>query len=297
MTLESRIAGALQQWLGERRRMDDDTRHFIESTFGPQDVAALAALLSEGDPESATLRELLLDPDEELCLSIEKELRHAPADAQETAASLVGLHPVLLLAVPGGEVRLTLTGEDCLLLAERLRLGWTPHPELAAGAVDGLDEENARRLLVRCRQLNLGSDDGNEAQARFLGELARRMGSAPDFFRVFGRIAPLLSGLLNDEGIYAGLQLHKSNLARALRELREFERDLRHSNMETMLMQGRRIPEISGDEALATIKDIDRACLAVFGRTEVLSDQAIMEADHGSFDPDDDLDRIFDLFG
>ncbi|TVM12821.1 hypothetical protein DPQ33_18460 [Oceanidesulfovibrio indonesiensis] len=63
MTLESRIAGALQQWLGERRRMDDDTRHFIESTFGPQDPAALAALLGDDDPESATLRELLLDPD------------------------------------------------------------------------------------------------------------------------------------------------------------------------------------------------------------------------------------------
>ncbi|MFW5734921.1 MAG: hypothetical protein ACOCWR_07670, partial [Oceanidesulfovibrio sp.] len=237
-----------------------------------------------------------LDPDEGLRIAVEKELGCEPADTKQTATVLRGLDPVLLLAVPDGEVRLPLEEEDCRILTARLLLGWTPHLALVKGASEGLDEEGRRLLLVRCRTLRMGEESVPEAQARFLGDLARLAGSNPDFFAMLGRVAPLLSGLLNDEAIYAGLQMHKLTLARALREKLEFERDLKSSNMETMLLQGRRIPEINTDETRAAIRDIDRACLAVFGRTEVMADQAVMEADHGSFDPDDDLDRIFNLF-
>lgn len=297
MDASQRIAQVLRDWLGEERPMDDETHHFIESTYGALGDEELAALLNGDDAEAVTLREFMLEPDEAVRMAVEAEALENQTDEADVAAALFGLEPVLAVRTALGVVRLPLDADDCRMLARRLRLGWVPRPELSAGAAEGLDEEQATRLLVRCRQRNLGGEDTPEAQARFLGDLARRSGSAPTFFTMFGRLAPLLSGLESDEAVYAGLQMHKATLARALRELQEFERDLKRSNMETMLLQGRRIPEISVDETRATIMDIDRACLAVFGRTEVLPDQAVMEADHGSFDPDEDLDRIFDIFG
>ena len=58
--------------------------------------------------------------------------------------------------------------------------------------------------------------------------------------------------------------IYKQNLQKAV----NYEEQLKKSNMETLILQGVRIPFVSKEDALKKIQIIDRISLAVFGKIE-----------------------------
>ena len=57
---------------------------------------------------------------------------------------------------------------------------------------------------------------------------------------------------------------------RSLQQADRFEKQLAKSNMETLLLQGVRVPHINKTEARQKMAFIDRISFAVFGRSEAL---------------------------
>jgi hypothetical protein len=69
---------------------------------------------------------------------------------------------------------------------------------------------------------------------------------------------------------YGRLIAHKRFLSRSLQQARRFEALLRHSNMETLMLQGIRAPHVACEALMHEMRLIDLICRRVFGKTEAI---------------------------
>ncbi|MEZ4525233.1 MAG: hypothetical protein R2941_04865 [Desulfobacterales bacterium] len=125
----------------------------------------------------------------------------------------------------------------------------------------------------------------NEKTVRFLCHFLERIqGDQPDAPELFDYVLRFLEQIRESDQIYRALTDRKKVCFRCLEQNARFEQQLGRGNMEILLLQGIRPPQMTRDAALKEMAFIDRISYAVFGRSEnlepaLVSSEIMEEAD------------------
>lgn len=278
-----RLADTLTAIFREGFTLNADARHYVESTLAVSGPEAIGAVLGDDtDCEKDSLVELIFFPDEaqqcRLEALLEKEdfqptderavLDRLYAKPQETRVFYPPAQDPLLLAVPR---------DAAAKFIARVRIGKKLDARLIAAIDRSLPEAagvvpaaapawNAARVKVTLRNARFTATD---KRVDFLSRFFEKIPSTSwDFGRCLRFLLDFLDALPEDGDLYPALmdkkRVYFSNRQRAER----LERLLAQNNMETLMLQGVRIPHISITECVKAMGIIDRISRAVFGKTE-----------------------------
>jgi len=264
------LAAKIRAILNRGMILDDDVIHYIDSTFSNPTVGQLESILNDDtDCERDSLMDLLFFPDESMQLQLEQVLETLQLERREEPRVLACLCKTpldvpLRFADQRGTLRVRLPESFAARLLSRLRIGKTMDSRLLA-AISNFGAQ-ADRLKVRIRN------------ARF-APTARRIEILHSFFEKIdpaGSDATACLDFLLD--FLEEFDEHKDP-CRALADKKKFyflnlqkaarlAHQLQHTNMETFLLQGKRVMLIDAADARRKMKIIDRISRALFGKTE-----------------------------
>ncbi len=250
-----------------------DALQYIESATGrttPEKIGRF--LLDVDEPEQETVLDLILFPDETLQLKIETLL----ADDAMDASGVALIHQDLCRHLPRAPVMLSEGAKPVLVpvdddawmrFLERLKLNRRLPVELTRLLRSHLDETDCLRARVMFRNAQL---DCTSAHISFWDKYFAKMMAASD------RYWPCLKftlALLDEIGTVVSLEnaimAKRLRCQKHLQQLEDFEYKWARSNMETLMMQGVRMPHIDKAQLRQAIGFLDHILLVVFERPAV----------------------------
>jgi hypothetical protein len=150
-----------------------------------------------------------------------------------------------------------------------LKVDWTMDADVAAAIDAGVSATLRPRVRVRLRNSGLIFSD---TRRRFLLRFFQRLpDDAADYLACLDLVLPLLAELPADSDMADLLVDRKRSLFKSLQQIKRFEDQRRRSTMEVLMLQGVRMPHLSGDAILREMGLIDRICRGLFGRTETIA--------------------------
>lgn len=264
---------ALGRWL--RRQLEhgvnitEEVFGYLEATFGTRDLAAVLA--DEDASEVDSLLELLFYPDTDLQLKFEARWGRESFSEQDRKAivdTLCGDPPQAHLALPGAEFPLSLPvpAFACRTFVERLRICRKLPPRLDKILEARPEAEADMMTRVQLRNSRLTWHDD---QVALLEQFLTRMPAASrNFSADLGFLISILPEMSKGDDAYAFLVGKKFFYFKALCSAEDFERKRAASNMEIMMMSGARCAHGNVEEWRRLMRQVDRICRALFGRTE-----------------------------
>lgn len=250
VTLYSRI---LAQRLLDRFKtgilLEENTCHYIESTFGALTPLELAELIQrEPDFETAPLIELIFYPDLSLQMDLEPLLENAffcESDERCTVAFLMQAAPRTTLHKPG-----TTEKADLLIprtafppLVSRLNITKKLPKKLIETIHRSIPASNQNRIKVHIRNRRLRHFPSHDL---FLIRFLSGIDTEADFFPdTFFFVLDLLEEQPDEIDFLRVLEDKRAFYQNLYRRTVRFEQQLSRHNMETLMCQGHRAPQIS----------------------------------------------------
>ena len=266
-----KFASAIQNIFEEGLYLDQDSRHFIFSTFSVSHIRELEILITNPSScESDSLIELIYFPDEAIQLKLEDRLQseafqqrdeaiileHLVSCRGKTLVRFDGLEPVLKITTPKNGARAFLA---------RLNITRHPDPDLirticqTAGKTQGTKYSVWLRNMVR----ELG-----EQEIDFLKNLFLKMDARHDRFHEYLYfLLRFLEASQNGVDLLQALKQHKQRCLQHLQQNDRLESYRRNHNIETLMTRGIRIPYTDKQVLLLQITLVDDICLALFNRS------------------------------
>ncbi|KPJ76121.1 MAG: hypothetical protein AMJ54_12790 [Deltaproteobacteria bacterium SG8_13] len=276
------LADTLAELLRDKIQAGPDVIEYIDSTYGNPDAEEIKALIDEhGSSERETLVELLFFPDESIQVQLEAVLQEHACAAEDVAAIADELaNRNITAAVSLGDsgrtlaIRVDRTVIDPFLT--RLNIAYAPDTGLSRTIAEVLPSN--QRIAVGVRFRNAGTRPDGQVRD-LLDRYIRAMHADGFFFEDLDFLLEFVQEIDGDTDIYEAMMKKKRRSWRQLNKVEGVEKRLRKSNVETLLLQGERVPYIDRHRTLKTIAAIDRICLAVFGRTDSI--EALDRSDAG----------------
>ena len=248
---------------------------FIDTALFPVQPKALAAFLTDDESESErdSLLDLIFSPDLAAQLALEPLLESVCWSAEDLAALHDGLQASPIHAsikMPDGTPLAAIPVPDYIQsrFLERLNLSWQLEPRFRSSIDEGLSAEMALQVKVRLRNVNfLPNADQQIVFCRFF---ERMPDDDPDYLACMDLFLSLMGKDVSAQDVYEHLVDHKRFLFRSLQQAKRFEALLRHSNMETLMLQGVRAPHAPQGELTLQMRLIDLICTRMFGKTEII---------------------------
>ena len=226
--------------------------------------------MDESDTERDSLVDLLLFPDEAFQLKLEPFLtRHCFTMAEEqhiihylsAVGSPVGIH----LSAFNGHFHLTPTPSEVRRLVTRLNITWHAEKLIRQAIGDHIAPVRQSLVSVRLRNADLKiNEPGAHLLCRFLDIFDD---TKEGFFEYFEFMVDFLARMSN-EAPYPVLMREKRRHFMALKQAEKFKQQLLRGNMETLMLQGVRVPAESTEYFRKNIAIIDDIAVALFGQTE-----------------------------
>lgn len=288
--LEHAIENIWQQGL----TLTPDAQHYIDSTFSNPSLPELEEILcGESNCEKDSLLELIFFPDPALQERLEDLLEghdFGAEDEEKLSRALMakGLRTALLFSA--GRSSLTLAVPDWAIgrFISRLNISKKPDPAI----VDAIRRHVPQPYQALCKvKLRNARFKFTPNKISFLTVFFEKM--TAEFRIVLGAYDFLLSfldELEDDTDFYHALTQKKRSYFQNLQKAERFSAQLKNSNMETLLLQGVRMPYINTDEARRRMGLIDRICYAVFGKSDFLETGGSI--DLGEFDRENGLEAV-----
>jgi hypothetical protein len=255
-------------------RLTDAILDYIHTTLFPPEPDRLAAFLkADTNSERDSLLDLIFYPDQAVQIDLEPLLELARFSIDDQKA----LHGRLMapgisaqICMPDGRQLARIPVPDFIRsqYLTRLNIAWQMDPRVAAAIEKWISA--ARRVIVKVRLRNAGlrlESGRQDFLARFFERMAD---NDPDFLACLDLVLSILDNTCEPGDAYALLIAHKQTLFRNLGQARRFQTLLRHSNMETLMLQGVRTPHAACDALMRDMRLIDRVCFGVFGKTEAI---------------------------
>lgn len=246
---------------------------FIETTFSNPSLGGLKSILAdETDEERDSLIDLLLFPDEMFQMALEPLLvkyDFSPSDQQWVIRhlSMTRLTVTIYFPLYKGHAVLDLIPSTAGELVRRLNICWQADQSLQQVIDNRIVPARRIAIYVRLRNANPTLDPpGIRLLCRFLEMFDE---TQADFFNYFDFMVGFTERI-NGGDSYQRLMKEKHHYAAAVQSAMKFEQMLALSNMETLMLQGIRMPTIGAQEATRQIDMIDRIALVLYGRTESL---------------------------
>ncbi|MGD8701266.1 MAG: hypothetical protein PVH26_02440 [Desulfosarcina sp.] len=269
--LFQRIVAALK----DGGRITASVRDYIASSLFAPDPQRLNGFLSnDTGSERDSLLDLIFYPDMGIQLELEPMLASLKCSPADEAALLDGLLNRAIDAtvrLPDGQplVRIRLPDFIKAQFLDRLNIAWQMDPQVAAALEANVSADSQLQIKVRLRNAALPPTANRD---RFLSRLFERMpNDSPDYLDCLELVLPLLASAKADANVYDLLVERKRNLYRSLMQARRFEGLLARSNMETLMLQGIRPPQVAASILRQEMRLIDSICLGAYGKTETIA--------------------------
>ncbi len=288
------IAGRLRELLAEGMDLDGDAVRTIDSLIGPGSGPELAEAVGRGDDaESQSILELICFPDETLQARLEPLLADAqlgPDDEEEILARLTDPPPTARFTFPDGRgtAEFPLPQDAAAAFLARLHIDRNPAPRLVEAVAAAAPPDLQKRFRVKLRNCRF---QWSEPRIDFLDLLfqnidfvVRDPGDLLDF------ALSLFHELPDTRDLWSAVSAKKQLYVETLEKAARFEEQRRGKTMETLVMQGVRIPHVDAADVAGRLELLDALCLAVFGITPPV--ERIAEVDLGPIEGDEDLKRV-----
>ena len=266
--LAEKIAAVLREGLD----ISPQVLHYIDSTFSTPGMAELHEIINdESDPERDCLVELIFFPDEAVQIQMEDlldKLDFEPADEPVAADSLIRLKPGACISFPDnrGSLELVMPEFAAGPFIERLKISKKPDRRLIEAIGTFVSEKHRNRCKVKLRNSRFeGAENNIYFLSRFFEKVAAEGG---DFFETLEFMLNFFDEAPNDGELFTALMRRKRFYLRNLHKAEKFEGRMEGKNMETLMVQGMRVPYVNKAEAIKKIGMIDSIGLAVFGKTD-----------------------------
>ena len=264
------LAREINAWFGRGGHPEPDVRHFIDSTFAFPSRQELESILKDPDNcERDTLLELIFFPGKDIQILLEDLIEQShfqQKDEQKILALLMGEKPELTLYYPEGgpPVCFAVPEEAARQFISRLNI----HKQLDSKVLEAirknlpLDWQVPARVMIRNARF-----DCHGGRAVFLKVFIRNIPPMTDDF--FGYLAFVLAFLETGpygEPLKEALTRRKRHHQKNILKAEQFEGQRRTRNVETMIMQGIRIPHFDPGDDMQKIAMIDTVAIALYGK-------------------------------
>jgi hypothetical protein len=266
-----RLAEQIHACLAEGIRPEPEVRHYIDSTFALPSRRELEIILKDPDScEQETLLELIFFPgiDTQVLLENLIEEYHFQQNEEDVILGmLMEKKPVTALYYPEGAppVRLATPEHAARQFIARLNI----HKQIDRGVLGAIhqclpaDQQLPAKVMIRNARFACQG-----AKAAFLKAFVGNMSSMLDGF--LGHLEFVLHFLETSpddtplkEALADRKQQHRKNIIRA----EQFEKQRQNRNVETMMLQGIRIPHFDPQDDIQKITLIDTVSIAIYNRT------------------------------
>lgn len=259
------IAGELEAGIA----LTDDVLNYLDATFGTQDLAAVLADADDGEIDS--FLELLFYPDARLQLKYEARWGReifTGQDQEAVIASLCAAPVVAGITVPGTQRKISVPVPDFASgsFVQRLNICWQPPDKLYQYIDQHCVDDDGLMTRVQLRNARL---NWHETQISLVGRyLPLQQAGYETFTSDLEFLISIISEMTLGDDPYAFLAGKKFFYFKSLCSAEDFERRRQSSNMEIMMMSGARSAHGSIDQWRQFMRQIDRICQALFGRTQ-----------------------------
>ena len=274
-----------------------DALHYIDSTLLNPSLPELKDILcDETNCEKDSLLELIFFPDQTFQVQLEDLLEghdFGAEDEEKLSRALIAKRLQTTLLFPAGRGSLTLAVPDWAIgrFISRLNISKKLDPAL----VDAIRRYVPRPYQALCKvKLRNTRFKFTPNKISFLTVFFKKM--AVEFgivFSAYDFLLAFLDELKDDTDLYRALTQKKRFYFQNLQKAERFSAQLKNSNMETLLLQGVRIPYINTEEARRRMDLIDRICYAVFGQSNFLETGG--STDLGEFSRENGLEAVFKI--
>jgi hypothetical protein len=276
--------------------LNDNTKGFMESTFGEATPNNLEAVISDAENcERDSLLELIFFTDEMCQIKIEDMLTTERfTDQNKVILQLEKMidHVEICFSRESGKLKVDFTRDLIEQFVSRLRIWNNPDKELEFAVRENVHPELIHRVLVKIRNADLPK---SPHIIRFLCHFFAKMNSCEkDFFHYVNFLIPFSSEIYGTIDIFKALMERKKSCLQAIQKAEEYEKQLMKYNMEVMIMKGVRNQCINVEEVNKTVEIINQISFAMFGRSEY-PDPVRQKIDLGVYDQDTDLKRVIKL--
>lgn len=278
------LAGKIYELFYNGIIISDDVIHYMDTAFSCTDTAALEDILNdESGMEKEPLIELLLFPDESIQAQLESILesfKFEKQDINKVLSLVMKKSPVARFEDPGRHFNFNFNIPEWAAeqFIHRLNIS-TQAPALVLQAVENHVEQSLKsQVKVKLRNSRFAEID---SKLHFLCNFFKSIDcSDDDFMQILDFILVFLGEIKPDVTIYKALVHRKKSLFKNLQQALKFEKQLENNNMETLLLQGLRMPHISIDHTRKKMNYIDKICISIFGRTEHIEQVHALELNH-----------------
>ncbi len=288
------VARRLRELLREGMDLTPDVVQTIDALAAPGSGAELADILGDGESaEAESLLELICFPDEDFQARLEPLLADAgftAADEETILARLADPPPTLRLTFPDGrgtaEIRLPEPAAAAFLA--RLHIDRNPDERLTTAIAASVPPDRRDRFRAKLRNCRFR---WSRPRIDFLCLFFQNIDFvARDPEHLLDFALSLFHELEDTQDLWSAFSAKKTAYAATLEKAVRFEEQRRAKNMETLAMQGVRIPHVDTGDLERRLGLIDALSLAVFGLTPPL-DRATA-VDLGAIEGDNDLERV-----
>ena len=289
-----RLEHAIETIWRQGLALTPDALHYIDSTFSNPSLRELEEILcDESNCEKDSLLELIFFPDQTLQVQLEDLLEShdfQTEDEEKTSRALIAKRLQTTLLFPASRGRLTLAVPDWAVgrFISRLNISKKLDPAIIDAIRLYVPQPYQALCKVKLRNTRFKFTPN---KIFFLNAFFKKM--AVEFRIVLNAYDFLLAffeELEDDTDLYRALTQKKRFYFQNLQKAEMFEAQLKSSNMETLLLQGVRMPYINTDEARCRMGLIDRICYAVFGKSDFLETGG--RIDLGEFDRQNGLEAV-----
>jgi hypothetical protein len=268
--LVEKIAGLIREGI----RLSSDTLHFIDSTFANPNPQELAAILAdESDCERDILVELIFFPDESIQANLEHLLEFLNIEKKEETRLrelLLGkeLYTVIYFPDSRHPLKLKMPHSVADQFISRLNISKRLDSKLIEAIHKNVSENAQNQVKVKLRNAR---KIPTGYLTDFLSAFFENLNTTDtELIECLELILDIFADIPDNRDIFSGLMARKRFYFKSLQKVEKIEEKLRKNNMETLILQGQRVPYINKSDATRKIVLIDKISLSVFGRTDCL---------------------------
>jgi hypothetical protein len=266
------LAERISKILREGIHLNSEVMHFIDSTFSSSCINEFEKIFTDhSDCEKDSLIELIFFPDEEFQAKLEDllESHHYCREDEKKVLDYLSFEPIeSTIHFPDnqGTLSLKMSFETADRFLARLNIHRKIDKRISAAIDKYVPEKLKIQVMVKLRN---ACDKLAENKILFLCDFIEKIeDEGDDFLECLDFILSFLDEAENTSDLFSALIDKKRFYYKNLKRAEKFRPQLEKTNMETMILQGVKVPYINTEDEKRKMELIDKISLTVFGSTE-----------------------------
>ncbi len=266
------LAARISKILKGGIHLNSEVMHFIDSTFSNPCINEVKKIIADhSDCERDSLMELIFFPDEKIQVKLEDLLKrhHYCREDEKKVLDYLSFEPIeSTIHFPDnrGVLSVKMPFETADRFLARLNIQRKIDKRISAAIDKYVPEKLKIQVMVKLRN---ACNKLAENKILFLCNFFEKIeDEGGDYLECLNFILSFLDEAENTSDLFSALLDKKRFYYKNLQRAEKFRQQLEKANMETMILQGVKMPYINIKDAKRKMELIDKTGLSIFGRTE-----------------------------